>query len=51
MPHDPGKKSDHPDTRKITDLPAKKVTPDQADKTKGGRMGPGTQTEDDVYVG
>ena len=41
----------NPATKKITDLPAKKLTKDEEDKTKGGRRGPGTQTEDDVYVG
>ena len=51
MPQDPGKKSDQPGTKKMTDLPAKKVTPDQEGNTKGGRAGPGTQTEDEVYIG
>lgn len=51
MSKDPGKKSDQPATKKMADLPAKKVTPDQEGNTKGGRAGPGTQTEDDIYVG
>jgi hypothetical protein len=38
---------------KAKDLPAKKVDAKKAEKVKGGvrRTGPGTQTEDDVYVG
>ena len=51
MANDSGKKSDRPGNKKMTDLPAKKVTPEQEGNTKGGRAGPGTQTEDDVYVG
>lgn len=36
--------------KKITDLKSKPSKgPDAI--VKGGRMGPGTQTEDDVYVG
>ena len=49
MAQDPGKKSDQPGTKKMTDLPAKKMTPDQERNTKGGS--PGTQTEDEVYIG
>ena len=39
--------------KKAKDLPAKKVDVKKAEKVKGGvrRTGPGTQTEDDVYVG
>lgn len=34
------------------DLPAKPAsTTKRDDDVKGGRLGPGTQTEDDVYVG
>ncbi len=36
-------------TRKVKDLPAKKLNAKKAGNVKGG--GPGTQTEDDVYVG
>ncbi len=35
----------------IADLPARKLASDEEEKTKGGRAGPGTQTEDDIYVG
>ena len=39
--------------QKAKDLPAKKVDAKKAEKVKGGvrRTGPGTQTEDDIYVG
>jgi hypothetical protein len=35
----------------IKDLPPKEVSPQDEENTKGGRRGPGTQTEDDIYVG
>lgn len=35
--------------RKVKDLPGKKLDAKKAGKVKGG--GPGTQTEDDSYVG
>jgi len=37
--------------KKAKDLPAKKVDAKKADQVKGGTRGPGTQTEDDIYVG
>jgi len=51
MPKKQDDTRDQPATKKITDLPAKKLTRDEEDKTKGGRAGPGTQTEDEVYIG
>lgn len=35
----------------VPDLPAKPVQEASASDVKGGVMGPGTQTEDDIYVG
>lgn len=35
--------------KKAKDVPAKQLSAKKADQVKGG--GPGTQTEDDVYVG
>ncbi len=35
----------------VPDLPAKPVKESSASHVKGGVMGPGTQTEDDLYVG
>ena len=35
----------------VETLTGKTVSPKDADKTKGGRAGPGTQTEDEVYIG
>lgn len=40
-----------PKADKIEDLPPKVLSPQDEENTKGGRRGPGTQTEDDVYVG
>lgn len=40
-----------PKADKIKDLPPKKLSREDEDKTKGGRRGPGTQTEDEVYIG
>lgn len=37
-------------SKKVTDI-KKKPTKAADTNVKGGRMGPGTQTEDDVYVG
>lgn len=37
--------------KKVKDLPGKKLNVKKADAVKGGRRGPGTQTEDDPYVG
>ncbi len=42
----PGKKADQ-----INDLPPKKLSRQDEDNTKGGRRGPGTQTEDEIYIG
>jgi hypothetical protein len=36
-------------TKKMKDLPGKKLNAKKAGNVKGG--GPGTQTEDDLYVG
>lgn len=33
------------------DLPARTASPDKEKDVKGGRQGPGTQTEDEVYIG
>jgi hypothetical protein len=43
--------STQPAADDIEDLPPKEVSPQDEENTKGGRRGPGTQTEDDVYVG
>ena len=40
-----------PPKEKLPDLPQQPVTEKTAGDVKGGAMGPGTQTEDDVYVG
>jgi hypothetical protein len=40
-----------PKVDEIEDLPPKDVSPQDGENTKGGRRGPGTQTEDDIYVG
>ena len=42
-------KEQQPDPDKIADLPAKQATPEEADKTRGGRRH-GTQTEDEVSI-
>ena len=51
MADKPTKPSVQPKADEIKDLPPKKVSPKDADNTKGGRSGPGTQTEDEVYIG
>ena len=51
MSDQPPKPSVQPKADEIKDLPPKKVSPKDADNTKGGQRGPGTQTEDDIYVG
>ena len=52
MTDKPTKPSAQPKSDEIKDLPPKKVTPQEAGNTKGGRApGGGTQTEDEVYVG
>lgn len=51
MTDKPNKPSVQPKADEIKDLPPKKVSHQDADKTKGGVRGPGTQTEDDIYVG
>ena len=34
------------------DISQKKIDPKKAEKVKGGKQtGPGTQTEDDIYIG
>jgi hypothetical protein len=40
-----------PDADEIQDLPPKQLSREDEDTTKGGRRGPGTQTEDEVYIG
>jgi len=40
-----------PKADEIEDLPPKEVSPQDEENTKGGRRGPGTQTEDEVYIG
>lgn len=37
--------------KKVTDLKKSPLQAKSAKEVKGGVMGPGTQTEDDVYVG
>lgn len=37
--------------KKVTDLKKSPLTAKSAKDVKGGVRGPGTQTEDDVYVG
>ena len=37
--------------KKVTDLKKSPLQAKSAKEVKGGTMGPGTQTEDDVYVG
>jgi hypothetical protein len=39
------------DAKAVESLPEKPLTNKDADSIKGGAMGPGTQTEDDIYVG
>ncbi len=51
MSEKPGKPSGQPKADAIKDLPPKKLSRNDEDKTKGGQRGPGTQTEDDIYVG
>lgn len=51
MTEKPGKPGGQPKADAIKDLPPKKLTREDEDKTKGGRRGPGTQTEDEVYIG
>ena len=51
MTDKPNKPSVQPKADEIKDLPPKNLSHQDADKTKGGVRGPGTQTEDDVYVG
>ena len=51
MTDKPNKPSVQPKADEIKDLPPKNVSHQDADKTKGGRSGPGTQTEDEVYIG
>jgi hypothetical protein len=43
--------TNQPKADAIKDLPPKKLSREDEDKTKGGVRGPGTQTEDDIYVG
>lgn len=43
--------ANRPKADEIKDLPPKKLSHEDEDKTKGGVRGPGTQTEDDIYVG
>jgi hypothetical protein len=47
----PTKPTVQPKADEIKDLPPKKVSSRDEENTKGGRRGPGTQTEDDIYVG
>ena len=51
MTDKPAKPSVQPKADEIKDLPPKKVSRQDEDKTKGGSAGPGTQTEDEVYIG
>jgi len=51
MTDKPTKPTVQPKADEIKDLPPKKVSPQDAENTKGGRRGPGTQTEDEVYIG
>lgn len=52
MPDDTTPKTDASPASTTPDLPAKPAsTTKRDDDVKGGRLGPGTQTEDDVYVG
>ena len=51
MSEKPVTPSVQPKADEIKDLPPKKLSHQDADKTKGGVRGPGTQTEDDIYVG
>jgi hypothetical protein len=44
-------KKQEPQKPAVPDLPVKPLKESSADQVKGGRMGPGTQTEDEVYVG
>jgi len=37
--------------RKVKDLASKKLEAKKAGSVKGGRAGPGTQTEDEIYIG
>lgn len=50
MPDKPIKPTAQPKADEIKDLPPRKVSPQDAENTKGGRR-PGTQTEDEVYIG
>jgi hypothetical protein len=52
MSDEPTKPAAEPKADEIEDLPPKKVSPQDEENTKGGRRaGPGTQTEDEVYIG
>jgi hypothetical protein len=43
--------TNQPKADEVKDLPPKKLSREDEEKTKGGRRGPGTQTEDEVYIG
>ena len=45
------KKPATPDPKDAKPLPEKPITDKDAAEVTGGLTGPGTQTEDDVYVG
>ena len=45
-----GDKKKEPE-KTIKDLTKKELPAEKADGVKGGRAGPGTQTEDEVYIG
>ena len=49
MTDKPTKPSVQPKVDEIKDLPPKKLSKQDEDKTKGGRQGP--NTEDEVYIG
>jgi hypothetical protein len=44
-------KKQEPKKPAVQDLPVKPLDENSAKDVKGGVMGPGTQTEDDIYVG
>lgn len=45
------KKPAKPDTKDAKPLPEKPISDKDAEAVAGGLTGPGTQTEDDIYVG
>jgi hypothetical protein len=51
MTDTPNKPTAQPKADEVKDLPPKKISRQDEENTKGGRRGPGTQTEDEVYIG